>query len=510
MCNSASQETGNSCPGSAARSEIKSSINCTPSSAAAVAPHHHHHEPSSPASLHDCESNSGKHQPEQQPLQQEEQTLHHKQGELIAAAATLPERQKSNSLEIPDSDLSAHRANSDPHHNHSCISHSPEVHSAADCDSNGIESEFSLSPVSLINNQMPVLEDGLSSGIPSSDSEYGDYDYQQESEAGESGVTTSGSTGGQQQQLVPTSTSTPSHSMKHMHSHHHHHHHHRHHAHHQQQQQTALSATCSPLKSPVDLLQHQSSRKSKLQPHFRPAAQDSLPPHYPHRLLDPENQHPNAHHPHDHHGEDCDTDQETDRLLGAQRSDEKTVSGYEEKGCPENHSFSPVNNTINGKKKNGDSGANNGSAGATGLVANNNTSREVLIEGVLFRARYLGSTQLICEGQPTKATRMLQAEEAVSRIKVRSPELCAMDRVCRSSPNPGSSRFLFAGPFVQIVFPVLLFLLSMSFWDYSIPPGVQFVSAFPTATCFLVFIALRPDVSLMPVGEHDCSYANIL
>jgi hypothetical protein len=43
---------------------------------------------------------------------------------------------------------------------------------------------------------------------------------------------------------------------------------------------------------------------------------------------------------------------------------------------------------------------------------------QVLIEGVLFRARYLGSTQLVCEGQPTKATRMMQAEEAVSRIKV--------------------------------------------------------------------------------------------
>ena len=42
----------------------------------------------------------------------------------------------------------------------------------------------------------------------------------------------------------------------------------------------------------------------------------------------------------------------------------------------------------------------------------------VLIEGVLFRARYLGSTQLVCEGQPTKATRMMQSEEAVSRIKV--------------------------------------------------------------------------------------------
>ncbi|XP_052871826.1 uncharacterized protein LOC128277409 [Anopheles cruzii] len=46
----------------------------------------------------------------------------------------------------------------------------------------------------------------------------------------------------------------------------------------------------------------------------------------------------------------------------------------------------------------------------------------VLIEGVLFRARYLGSTQLVCEGQPTKSTRMLQAEEAVSRIKALSPD----------------------------------------------------------------------------------------
>ncbi|XP_055841948.1 uncharacterized protein LOC129909033 isoform X2 [Episyrphus balteatus] len=44
-------------------------------------------------------------------------------------------------------------------------------------------------------------------------------------------------------------------------------------------------------------------------------------------------------------------------------------------------------------------------------------NQEVLIEGVLFRARYLGSTQLVCEGQPTKSTRMMQAEEAVSRIK---------------------------------------------------------------------------------------------
>lgn len=42
----------------------------------------------------------------------------------------------------------------------------------------------------------------------------------------------------------------------------------------------------------------------------------------------------------------------------------------------------------------------------------------VLIEGVLFRARYLGSTQLATEGRPSKTTRMSQAQEAVNRIKV--------------------------------------------------------------------------------------------
>lgn len=43
---------------------------------------------------------------------------------------------------------------------------------------------------------------------------------------------------------------------------------------------------------------------------------------------------------------------------------------------------------------------------------------QVLIEGVLFRARYLGSTQLDTDTNPTKLTRMMQAQEAVGRIKV--------------------------------------------------------------------------------------------
>lgn len=42
-----------------------------------------------------------------------------------------------------------------------------------------------------------------------------------------------------------------------------------------------------------------------------------------------------------------------------------------------------------------------------------------LIDGVIFRARYLGTTQLAYEGRPTKGLRMMQAEEAVTRIKVK-------------------------------------------------------------------------------------------
>lgn len=88
--------------------------------------------------------------------------------------------------------------------------------------------------------------------------------------------------------------------------------------------------------------------------------------------------------------DDGDTDQETDRLLGQQRSDDPGF--YDEKEKETN------------KKK-----------GRSKEVMIHEPA--VLIEGVLFRARYLGSTQLVSEGQPTKTTRMMQAEEAVSRIK---------------------------------------------------------------------------------------------
>ncbi|XP_025410566.1 uncharacterized protein LOC112683650 isoform X7 [Sipha flava] len=94
--------------------------------------------------------------------------------------------------------------------------------------------------------------------------------------------------------------------------------------------------------------------------------------------------------------EEADTDLETDRLLGQQRTDD--TGFFDEKAEKD------------GTKKK--------SRNKEGIPQ----QQTVLIEGVLFRARYLGSTQLACEGQPTKSTRMMQAEEAVSRIKALAPD----------------------------------------------------------------------------------------
>ncbi|KAL7641729.1 UNVERIFIED_CONTAM: hypothetical protein RMT77_007603 [Armadillidium vulgare] len=159
-----------------------------------------------------------------------------------------------------------------------------------------------------------------------------------------------------------------------------------------------------------------------------------------------------------HEDEDGDTDQETDRLLGQQRSDE----GYlDEKNWGRVRSKPPtiplsmapnhkdVETEVSGINSNdsspstptshqGSSSANITPSSPQDILTSNTflpkkdkdygkkkgRSKEVmvhepavLIEGVLFRARYLGSTQLVSEGQPTKTTRMMQAEEAVSRIK---------------------------------------------------------------------------------------------
>uniref|UniRef100_A0A182PBI5 PID domain-containing protein n=1 Tax=Anopheles epiroticus TaxID=199890 RepID=A0A182PBI5_9DIPT len=93
--------------------------------------------------------------------------------------------------------------------------------------------------------------------------------------------------------------------------------------------------------------------------------------------------------------EETDTDLETDRLLGHQQHSVGEASYYD---------HSEIESKGRHKTR-------------EGLL-----DPAVLIEGVLFRARYLGSTQLVCEGQPTKSTRMMQAEEAVSRIKAPAGE----------------------------------------------------------------------------------------
>ncbi|XP_049762695.1 uncharacterized protein LOC126088553 isoform X3 [Schistocerca cancellata] len=152
--------------------------------------------------------------------------------------------------------------------------------------------------------------------------------------------------------------------------------------------------------------------------------------------------------------EEADTDLETDRLLGQQRTDDhgffddgttwrgaksRTV-GAGNKTAPSRTTVAPPVAAVSPPSPGESSSSTVTPAGATrGDTQTTTTSRSrkdkesskkksrnkeamvhepaVLIEGVLFRANYLGSTQLVCEGQPTKTTRMNQAEEAVSRIK---------------------------------------------------------------------------------------------
>ncbi|XP_069137258.1 uncharacterized protein [Argopecten irradians] len=98
---------------------------------------------------------------------------------------------------------------------------------------------------------------------------------------------------------------------------------------------------------------------------------------------------------------DFDTDEETDILLQKQYQKDQYVD------IPE-LSQPPVNRSAQAEKRR---------SRAKEVSLRDPDHPEVLIEGVLFRAKYLGSTQLISEGQPSKALRMMQAQEAVGRIK---------------------------------------------------------------------------------------------
>ncbi|XP_048489182.1 amyloid-beta A4 precursor protein-binding family A member 1 [Plutella xylostella] len=127
--------------------------------------------------------------------------------------------------------------------------------------------------------------------------------------------------------------------------------------------------------------------------------------------------------------DEADTDLETDRLLGQQRTDDQGF--FDDKGWrkPKSRTVMPAGSATGARSpphpaadpaepRDDHVSLNNKDKDAKKKSKNKEAvNRSVLIEGVLFRARYLGSTQLACEGQPTKATRMLQAEEAVARIK---------------------------------------------------------------------------------------------
>lgn len=45
---------------------------------------------------------------------------------------------------------------------------------------------------------------------------------------------------------------------------------------------------------------------------------------------------------------------------------------------------------------------------------------EDLVDGIIFAATYLGCTHLLSERTPTKSARMQQAQEAMSRVRVRT------------------------------------------------------------------------------------------
>lgn len=54
---------------------------------------------------------------------------------------------------------------------------------------------------------------------------------------------------------------------------------------------------------------------------------------------------------------------------------------------------------------------------------------EDLLDGVIFAAKYLGSTQLLSQRNPPPSARMAQAQEAVDRVKVRPRRATGLPRV---------------------------------------------------------------------------------
>lgn len=55
---------------------------------------------------------------------------------------------------------------------------------------------------------------------------------------------------------------------------------------------------------------------------------------------------------------------------------------------------------------------------------------EDLLDGVVFGAKYLGSTQIKSDKNPSTNARMAQAQEAVDRIKVEMPDMFSQFLYC--------------------------------------------------------------------------------
>jgi len=101
--------------------------------------------------------------------------------------------------------------------------------------------------------------------------------------------------------------------------------------------------------------------------------------------------------------EDLDTDQETDRLLGQQYNDDNGY--YDQKNEAAKKKGTKTKEAV--------------------------TDPKVLIEGVLFRARYLGSTQLVCDGQPTTEVDLFISTEKIMVLNTDLKEIM-MDHSLRS------------------------------------------------------------------------------
>lgn len=102
---------------------------------------------------------------------------------------------------------------------------------------------------------------------------------------------------------------------------------------------------------------------------------------------------------------------------------------------------------------------------------------DVLIHGLLFRTRYMGSTQILSERHPTRMSRMLQAQEVVNRIKAPEDE---------SQPSV---------PVELFISTERLLILNTNLEDILIDHPLRTVSYIADIGELFVMMSMRPDSS---------------